>query len=82
MLVKHEMLLQRHAAHKIESMNEEFRNIWSAQPKPRNGQLLHIVDRLNTSNLLTEPAYNIQIDAVALRRRVQLYQWIETLKFV
>lgn len=73
------MLLQRHAAHKIESMNEEFTNITtlsnagSAQPNPRNGQLLHIVDHLNTRNLLTEPDYKIQIDAVKLRRRVYMY---------
>lgn len=45
--------------------------------KEFDGQLLYIVDKLYTDEPLTEPDYNIQVQAVKLRRRVQMYQWIE-----
>lgn len=45
--------------------------------KDLSGQLLYVVARLVTDEPLTEPDYNIQVQAVKLKRRVQMYQWIE-----
>lgn len=45
--------------------------------KDFDGQLLYVVARLVTDEPLTEPDYNIQVQAVKLKRRVQMYQWIE-----
>lgn len=64
------------------SLDEARANVrpvaYDAEPASRqNGEIIYIMTRLVTDEPLTEPDYNIQVQAVKLKRQVQMYQWVE-----
>lgn len=77
------MNLQRYTAKKIVSLDEALDKVVSVRVGGtslgayEDGQLLHISGTLKTDEPLTEPDYNIIVQAVKLKRRVQMYQWVE-----
>ncbi|KAL7732558.1 hypothetical protein ACLKA6_019191 [Drosophila palustris] len=71
------------AVHTMLALDEAYADVYSMQfteeEQDQNfeNRIVHLSGPIICGEPLTEPDYNIQLMAVKLKRRVQMYQWVE-----
>src|SRR3954470_3963631 len=51
----------------------------SDKADPQNdGKLVHTTGRAKTADTVADPVFGVSVNALALRRKVEMYQWKET----
>ncbi|XP_034482694.1 transmembrane protein 43 homolog [Drosophila innubila] len=71
------------AVHTMLALDEAYADIYSMQfteeeqDQSFENRIVHLSGPIICGEPLTEPDYNIQLMAVKLKRRVQMYQWVE-----
>lgn len=72
--------------HHHHSLDETYKNAITLSSYDKlqpeyDGRVVHITGNLKVSEPLTEPDYGVSVQAVKLKRRVQMYQWVEEQRF-
>lgn len=54
-------------------------SVFSGDVDPKHeGDLIHIVDEVISTDTITDPTFNIQSTELKLQRKVEMYQWVES----
>ena len=59
-----------------ELVTQDVKDISKVDPA-LEGKVIHAIDRADTKNILRDPVFGIEINAINLERKVEYYQWEE-----